>query len=93
MFKSLNRLKALPKKTKVYSAHEYTVANLMWALSQSPKNPLIISRLKKEKKKREINLLTLPSTIDEETKTNLFFQAKNIKEFSILRKNKDNWKA
>ncbi len=34
-----------------------------------------------------------PSTISEERKTNLFLRAKNVEEFTMLRRHKDNWKC
>ena len=91
MYHSLLKLKSLPNKTKVYSAHEYTLDNLRWANEQKPNDNLILSRINKVEIRRQNGLLSLPSSIEEEKKTNLFFKAKNIKEFSILRKNKDNW--
>ncbi len=93
MYMSLKKLNTLPKETKIYSAHEYTEDNLRWALSLKPKDKYLVSKLKEVKIKREHHLNSLPSTIEEERKTNLFVQAKNIKEFSNLRKLKDNWKG
>ncbi len=91
MFKSLNRLKLLPKNTQVYCAHEYTEANLKWANHLYPEDLLIKNRLAYVSKIRVSGETTLPSSIGEEQKTNLFFRAKSIKEFSRLRTHKDNW--
>ena len=44
-------------------------------------------------KKRQEGILTVPSSIEEEKKTNLFLRAKNIEEFTRLRLHKDNWKG
>ena len=41
---SLQRLAALPPDTKVYCAHEYTEANLRFALTVDPDNPALQSR-------------------------------------------------
>ena len=41
---SLQRLAALPPDTKVYCAHEYTEANLRFALTVDPGNPALQSR-------------------------------------------------
>ncbi len=92
MFKSLNRLKALPNDTKVYCAHEYTEDNLKWAKSIYPEDSNINSRLKEVISRRSKGLQSLPSTILEETKSNLFLIAKSAKEFAKLRLDKDNWK-
>ena len=93
MFESLNRLNSLPEATKIYSAHEYTENNLKWALSLRPKDISILERLKIVQDKRHNGLPSLPSTISEERKTNLFLRAKNVEEFTMLRRHKDNWKC
>ena len=74
MFNSLNKLKILPSETKVYCGHEYTKSNLNFCLKYDSNN----SELKK--KSIEINskikngLPTIPTTIGEELKTNIFFR-------------------
>ena len=93
MFESLNKLNSLPENTKIYSAHEYTENNLKWALSLKSNDISIIKRLKSVQKKRQKGLPSLPSTISEERKTNLFLRARDIEELSNLRKHKDNWKC
>ncbi|MBW3041585.1 hydroxyacylglutathione hydrolase [Prochlorococcus marinus] len=93
MFESLNKLNSLPKNTKIYPAHEYTENNLKWALSLKNNDISIIKRLKLVQNIRKKGLTSLPSSISEERKTNLFVRAKNIKEFTMLREHKDNWKC
>ena len=39
MFKSLNKLKNLPKDTKIYCGHEYTKKNLEFCLNMIQKIP------------------------------------------------------
>jgi len=93
MFESLDKLNSLPENTKIYSAHEYTENNLKWALEIEPKNISIVKRLKLVQNKRQKGMTSLPSTLSEERKTNLFLRAKDVEEFSILRSHKDNWKC
>ena len=93
MFESLNKLNSLPENTKIYSAHEYTENNLKWALSINPNDISIVKRLKSVQKKRKNGLPSLPSTISEERKTNLFLRAQNVEEFTKLRMHKDSWKC
>ena len=93
MFESLSKLNSLPENTKIYSAHEYTENNLKWALSLESKNISIIERLKLVENKRKRGICSLPSTISEERKTNLFLRAKNVQEFTKLRSHKDSWKC
>ena len=93
MFKSLYKLKSLPENTKVYCAHEYTENNLKWALSLKTDDLSIRERFKIVHNKRQKGMSSLPSTISEERKTNLFLRAKNIEEFTMLREHKDGWKC
>ena len=93
MFESLNKINSLPGSTKIYSAHEYTENNLKWALSLNTNNISIIERLRLVQIKRQKGIPSLPSTISEERKTNLFLRAKNVEELTLLREHKDNWKC
>ena len=38
MFESLNKIKALPKETKVYCGHEYTLNNSKFCIQHNPEN-------------------------------------------------------
>ena len=93
MFESLYKLNSLPENTKIYSAHEYTENNLKWALTLESNNISILERLKRVQIKRQKGISSLPSTISEERKTNLFLRAKNVEEFTMLRRHKDSWKC
>ena len=93
MFESLYKLNSLPDNTKIYSAHEYTENNLRWASTLEPKNISIIERLNLVQRKRQIGMSSLPSTISEERKTNLFLKAETVEEFTKLRIHKDSWKC
>ena len=93
MFESLYKLNSLPGNTKIYSAHEYTEDNLKWALTLESENISIIERLRQVRNKLKNGMSSLPSTISEERKTNLFLRAQNIEEFTMLRKHKDRWKC
>ena len=93
MFKSLYKLNSLPENTKIYAGHEYTEKNLEWALSLQSKNISITERLLHVKNKIKKGMPSLPSTISEERKTNLFLRAKTVEEFTILRRHKDSWKC
>jgi hydroxyacylglutathione hydrolase len=74
MFQSLNKFKNLPGETKVYCGHEYTFKNLEFCLKFNPNNDFL------KKKKDDIKLSlknkkpTIPSTIADEIKANIFFR-------------------
>lgn len=85
MHRSLAKLKQLPAITEVYCTHEYTLANLRFALAADPNNQELVRRIQTEKTKREDSLPTLPSSIELELKTNPFlrcsdpFLAQNVR--------------
>ena len=91
MYKSIKKISSLPYNTKIYCAHEYTKSNLLWALNLYPDNKLIQKKLWEVEKKVSSNELTIPTTLREEMDINLFLKAKNLKEFSYLRAQKDSW--
>ena len=74
MWASLSALAALPAETRVFCAHEYTLANLRFASAVEPANPAIAERVARERAKRERGQPTLPSTIAEERRTNPFLR-------------------
>ncbi|MBI3221872.1 MAG: hydroxyacylglutathione hydrolase [Nitrosomonadales bacterium] len=71
---SLQRLAQLPDSTQVYCAHEYTAANLRFALACEPGNPAIQQRIEATRRLRDANLPTLPSNIALEKATNPFLR-------------------
>lgn len=74
MVNSLGKLAILPPDTLVCCGHEYTLANLRWALQVEPDNLALQKRWKTASKLRADGKSTLPSTLDEEHKTNPFFR-------------------
>lgn len=74
MYDSLQKLAALDERTEVYCAHEYTLGNLAFAVSVTPKDEAVNARMKVEENKRKQNLPTLPSTIARERETNPFLR-------------------
>ena len=74
LHRSLQRLAQLPGDTRVYSAHEYTAANLRFALACEPHNQDILRRIEQVARQRAENLPTLPSSIALEKATNPFLR-------------------
>jgi len=74
LFHSLQRLAQLPGDTRVYCAHEYTAANLRFALACEPHNPDVQQRIAEVERLRTANLPTLPSSIALEKATNPFLR-------------------
>lgn len=91
MYQSLNRLSALPPRTKVYCTHEYTLSNAQFALHVEPDNKALQQRFEQVKSLRENHQITLPSTIELELETNPFLRVNSAEEFRKIRELKDNF--
>ncbi len=74
MLDSLERLAALPGETAVYCAHEYTEANLRFALAVEAGNPRLQARVDEVAMARARGWSTVPSTIALEKATNPFLR-------------------
>lgn len=74
MYASLGKLAALPDNTRVYCAHEYTLANLRFARTVEPNNPALQTWEEEAKKLRAENKPTVPSTIAQEKAGNPFLR-------------------
>ena len=74
MFSSLNKLKNLPIDTKIYCGHEYTKKNLEFCLEYDSNNEFLRKKSNWINSKIESNSPTIPISIDEEKKTNIFLR-------------------
>jgi hydroxyacylglutathione hydrolase len=74
MHTALVRLASLPEKTHIYCAHEYTLANLTFALAVEPKNAELVHYYNQVIERREQNLATIPTSIMLEKKINPFLR-------------------
>lgn len=74
MWRSLRKLAALPADTHVYCAHEYTEANIEFALAVEPGNRALRNRADAVHARRAAQLPTVPSTLAEERATNPFLR-------------------
>ena len=75
MWASLNKLRALEADTRVYCAHEYTLHNSNFALSQDPQNQDLIKYAQRVASLRHEGRPTIPTTIGTEIKCNPFLRA------------------
>ena len=74
MHQSLNKLAALPGDTLVYCTHEYTLANIKFALAVEPMNKALLEYQLWAQQQREQHLATLPSSIERERAINPFLR-------------------
>ncbi|GLT88493.1 hypothetical protein SLE2022_065180 [Rubroshorea leprosula] len=98
-------LGSLPKPTRVYCGHEYTLKNLQFASTVEPKNVRIQQRLSWANHQQEAGLPTIPSTIEEEMETNPFMRVdlpelqesvgckSPVEALREIRRRKDNWRG
>ena len=105
MFSSLEKIKKLPPKTKIYCGHEYTLQNSKFCIQYDKENQNLIKKIKDINEKLKNNKPTIPSTLEDELKNNIFLRSdkENIKislnirssssliTFSKLRDLKDNF--
>jgi hydroxyacylglutathione hydrolase len=75
MFTSLKKLSSLADNTQVYCAHEYTLANLTFALAVEPNNQELAVYYQQVKQLRQQNRASIPSSIHREKKINPFLRA------------------
>ena len=89
MYESLNKFKNLPLDTKIYCGHEYTLQNSKFCIEHDPSNQNLINKILEIKKKINNGGPTLPTTLEDELKCNIFLRADGVKNFSKLRDLKD----
>jgi hydroxyacylglutathione hydrolase len=75
MLASLDALAALPGETQVHCAHEYTLANIRFALACDPHNERLQAWADEAAALRARNVPTLPTTIAHEREVNPFLRA------------------
>lgn len=71
---SVARLGHLPAQTRLYPAHEYTLANLKFARAVEPDNAALTERWSADTARRAQGQPTLPTTVELEHATNPFLR-------------------
>ena len=100
MLVSLNKIKKLPKNTKIYCGHEYTHKNAEFCMKYDGSNNELKKKFEKIKKLRSHNLPTIPSSLEDELKSNIFLRCdqkdlkiklnmKNQEDFKVFKKVRD----
>ena len=100
MLTSLGIIKKLPKDTKIYCGHEYTYKNAEFCMKYDSDNIDLKNKFEKIKKLRSSNLPTIPSSLEDELKSNIFLRCdkndiknklnmKNQEDFKVFRKIRD----
>jgi len=74
MLSSLNKIKKLPKETKIYCGHEYTYKNAEFCIKYDNNNTNLKKKFETVKKLRMKNLPTVPTTLEDEINSNIFLR-------------------
>jgi len=74
LYAALKRIAALPDDTIIYGGHEYTLANIRFALTIEPDNAELQARQAIETQKRQQGIATLPTQLGIEKRTNPFLR-------------------
>tara|TARA_Y100000590_G_scaffold290339_1_gene326798 strand:+ start:929 stop:1690 length:762 start_codon:yes stop_codon:yes gene_type:complete len=100
MLESLNKIKKLPKDTKIYCGHEYTYKNAEFCMKYDDNNIDLKKHFERIKKLRSNNSPTIPSNLEDEIKSNIFLRCdqndlkiklgmKNQEDLKVFRKVRD----
>jgi len=89
LFTSLARFKHYPDDTQIFCAHEYTLANLRFAVACEPDNAAIQIRFEHTQVMRDQGQATVPSTLGLERQTNPFLRAQSVDDLATRRTWKD----
>ena len=73
-WESLSKIKELPGDTKIYCGHEYTLANINFALSIDAKNENLIKLSKWASHREKEHRPTIPTTLSEQLLSNPFLR-------------------
>ena len=75
MWESLKKLRDLPDDTEIYCGHEYTLANIKFALTVEPDNNVLCAREAQARQQVQESAPTIPTTIGDEKLANPFLRA------------------
>ena len=94
MLSSLNKIKKLPKNTKIYCGHEYTLKNAKFCMKYDKNNINLEKHFEKIKVLRSKNIPTIPSTLEDELKSNIFLRCdQNDLKIKLNMKNQEDLKV
>ena len=74
MYESVVKIKSLSYDTTIYSGHEYTISNSKFCLKFDKNNNKLFERSKNVLSLRKENKPTIPTTVQLEKDTNIFFR-------------------
>ncbi|WP_039055391.1 hydroxyacylglutathione hydrolase [Enterobacter sp. Bisph1] len=86
MYQSFCKINALPEDTIICCAHEYTLGNMKFALTILPEDPDLNEYYRKVNELRAKQHKTLPVTLKNERKINLFLRTEDTDLIDVINK-------
>jgi hydroxyacylglutathione hydrolase len=74
IFRSIQKIRALPPMTRIWCSHEYTLQYVRESAGLDPNNARLAKRLRRLERKATSGAPTIPLILDEECATNPFFR-------------------
>jgi len=74
MFESIRKIRTLPRNTRIWCSHEYTLQFVRESSSIDPENAVLAARLKRLEAEAAFGKATVPLRLQEECDTNPFFR-------------------
>ena len=92
LWRSFQRLAALPPATRLCCGHEYTEANARFALDVDPDNAALKAEAEAAGALRAAGRPTVPTTLAQELAANPFLRARDLAEFTARREAKNTFR-
>ena len=78
MVNSLKKIKSLPRKTKIFCGHEYTISNLKFCMAIDKSNSELKKKYNQIDNNINKNLTSMPANLSEEIELNIFLKFDNL---------------
>jgi len=78
MVNSLKKIKSLPRKTKIFCGHEYTISNLKFCMAIDKNNSELKKKYNQIDNNINKNLTSMPANLSEEIELNIFLKFDNL---------------
>ncbi len=86
MYESFQKINSLPAETLICCAHEYTLSNMQFSLSIMAEDETFLGYYRKVKELRAKGQSTLPSSLANERKINIFLRTEDVVLKELIKK-------
>jgi len=88
-YQSLQKIKSLPRETRIHCTHEYTELNLQFCLQKHPNDPALRAFAETVRELRSRHEPTVPFSLQQELDLNPFLKAESEADFIALREERN----